>query len=87
MVSFMGLLAGGFGDEHRAQREELLAGQLVEQQNSIVHRLGGDRAGRVAFGKFLANRFVMPEEIFAVAAGLAPASLKPSHTDGINLKP
>jgi len=63
-----------------------------------VHRLGRDRAGTVAFEKFLANRSVMPEEIFAAAAGLAPAAeavtsvaappaLKPSHTDGINSKP
>ena len=35
-----------------------------------MHRLGRDRAGSVAFGKFLANRSVVPEEIFA-AAGLA----------------
>jgi len=87
MVSFMGLFAGGFGDEHRAKREGLLAEQLVEQQSLIVHRLGGDWAGRVAFGRFLANPSVMPKEIFAAAAGLAPASLKPPHTDGINLKP
>ena len=42
----------------------------MEQQSLIVHRLGRDRAGSVAFGKFLANRSVVPEENFA-AAGLA----------------
>jgi hypothetical protein len=45
----------------------LLAGRLVEQQSPIVRRLGRDRAGTVAFGTFLANRSVMPEEIFAAA--------------------
>jgi hypothetical protein len=65
-----------------------------------VHRLGRDRAGTVAFGRFLANRSVMPEEIFAAAGSAlgaraagavtsvtAPPALKPSHTDGINSKP
>jgi len=52
------------------QRGGLLAGRFVEQQSPIVHRLGRYRASTVAFGRFLANRSVMPEEIFA-AAGLA----------------
>jgi hypothetical protein len=39
----------------------------VEQQSPIVRRLGRDRAGTVAFERFLANRSVMPEEIFAAA--------------------
>ena len=45
----------------------------MEQQSPIVRRLGRDRAGTVAFGRFLANRSVMPEEIFA-AAGSALAA-------------
>ena len=67
MVSFMDLFAGRFRDEHQAKMGGLLAGRLVEQQSPIVHRLGRERAGTVAFGRFLANRSVMPEEIFAAA--------------------
>ena len=54
----------------------LLAGQLAEQQSPIVHRLGRDRAGTVASGRFLANRSVMPEEIFAAAAKAALADAR-----------
>jgi hypothetical protein len=48
----------------------------VEQQSPIVHRLGRDRAGTVAFERFLANRSVMPEEIFAAAAKAALADAR-----------
>ena len=43
----------------------------MELQSPIVHRLGRDRAGTVAFGRLFANRSVMPEEIFAAAAKAA----------------
>ena len=48
----------------------LLAQRLVETQSPIVRKLGGDRACTVGFGRFLGNRAVMPEEVFA-AAGAA----------------
>ncbi len=48
----------------------LLAERLVETQSPIVRRLGNDRACTVGFGRFLGNRAVMPEEVFA-AAGAA----------------
>ena len=87
MVSFMDLLTGRFGDERRAKGGGLLAGRLVEQQSPIVRRLGRDRAGTVAFGRFLANQSVMLEEIFADAGFvLVTRALKPSHTDRINSK-
>jgi len=45
----------------------------VEQQSPIVPHLGRDRAGTVVFGRFIANRSVMPAEIFAAAgSALAP---------------
>ena len=78
MVSFMDLFAGRFGDERRA-KGGLLAGRLVEQQSPIVHRLGRDRAGTVAFGRFLANRPVMPEEIFAAAGSALAARAAGRH--------
>lgn len=45
----------------------LLAGRLVETGSPVVRKLGADRAGTVAFGRFLGNRAVKPEEIFAAA--------------------
>lgn len=45
----------------------LLAARLVETGSPIVRRLGADRACTVGFGRFLGNRAVMPEEIFAAA--------------------
>jgi len=48
----------------------LLAARLVETGSPIVRKLGADRACTVGFGRFLGNRAVMPEEIFA-AAGAA----------------
>ena len=48
----------------------LLAERLVETQSPIVRKLGSDRACTVGFGRFLGNRAVIPEEIFA-AAGAA----------------
>ena len=98
MILFTDLFAGRFGDEHRANGG-LLTRRFMEQQSPIVHRLGRDRAGTLTFGRFLANRSVMPEEIFATAGSspgseagavtsvTAPPALKPSHTDGINSKP
>ena len=77
MVSFMDLFAGRFGDERRA-KGGLLAGRLVEQQSPIVHRLGRDRAGTVAFERFLANRSVMPEEIFALTVSSATRPARPA---------
>lgn len=43
---------------------------MVETQSPVVRRLGGDRAGTVGFGRFLANPAVKTAEIFA-AAGAA----------------
>jgi hypothetical protein len=40
---------------------------LVATQSAVVRRLGGDRAGTMGFGRFLANRAVKTEEIFAAA--------------------
>lgn len=48
----------------------LLAERLVETGSPIVRKLGADRACTVGFGRFLGNRAVMAEEIFA-AAGAA----------------
>jgi hypothetical protein len=45
----------------------LLAERLVETGSPIVRKLGSDRACTVAFGRFLGNRAVMPEEVFAAA--------------------
>jgi len=78
MVSFMDLFTGRFGDEHRAKGGGLLVGRLVEQQSPIVHRLGRDWVGTVAFGRFLANRTVMPEEIFASTVSSATRPARPA---------
>jgi hypothetical protein len=51
----------------------------VEQQSPIVHRLGRGRAGTVAFGRFLANRPVMPEKIFAAARSALGARAAGRH--------
>lgn len=51
----------------------------MEQQSPIVRRLGRDRAGTVAFGRFLANRSVMPEEIFAAAGSALGARAAGRH--------
>ena len=51
----------------------------MEQQSPIVHRLGRDRAGTVAFGRFLPNRSVMPEEIFAAAGSALGARAAGRH--------
>ncbi|MEE9210953.1 MAG: IS4 family transposase [Kiloniellales bacterium] len=48
----------------------LLAQRLVETQSPIVRKLGNNRACTVGFGRFLGNRAVMPDEVFA-AAGAA----------------
>lgn len=42
----------------------LLAERLIETGSPIVRKLGADRACTVAFGRFLGNRAVMPEEVF-----------------------
>ena len=61
------------------KRGGLLAGRLVEQQSPIVRRLGRDQAGTVAFGRFFANRSVMPEEIFAAAGSALGARAAGRH--------
>ena len=48
----------------------LLVGRIVETQSPIVRKLGSNRACTVGFGRFLGNRAVTPQEIFA-AAGAA----------------
>jgi len=70
MVLFMVLLAGCFGDERRAKGRS--SGQATCDIKARSCAVGRDRAGAVAFGRFLANLSVMPEEIFA-AAGSALA--------------
>jgi hypothetical protein len=72
-------LPAALGTSVGRKREGLLAGRLVEQQSPIVHRLGRDRAGTVAFGRFLANRSVMPEEIFAAAGSALGARAAGRH--------
>ncbi len=69
-ITYLEMFAGRFGDERRAKRGGLLAGRMVEAQSTVVRRLGGDRAGTVGFGRFLANPAVKTDEIFA-AAGAA----------------
>jgi hypothetical protein len=46
---------------------------MVETQSTVVRRLGGDRAGTVGFGRFLANPAVKTAEIFAAAGAAAGA--------------
>jgi len=59
--------------------EGLLTRRFVEQQSPIVHHLGRDRAGTVAFGRFIANRSVMPAEIFAAAGSALGARAAERH--------
>ena len=51
----------------------------MEQQSPIVHHLGLDRDGTVAFGRFLVNRPVVPEEIFAAAGSALRARAAGRH--------
>jgi len=57
----------------------LLAQRLVETQSPIVRKLGNDRACTVGFGRFLGNRSVMPEEIFAAAGAATGARAAGCH--------
>lgn len=57
----------------------LLAQRLVEMQSPIVRKLGGERACTVGFGRFLGNRAVMAEEVFAAAGAATGARAAGCH--------
>ncbi len=63
------IFAGRFGDERRAKKGGALHDSLVAGRTCIVRKLaGGERAGTVAFGRFLASQDVTSAGIFDAAA-------------------
>ena len=59
---------GPFGDERLQRRGAELLEALVAKRTACLRRLGGDRAGNVAFGRFLHNEAVTGDVMVDTAA-------------------